>query len=523
MGAKTHQITQELRGHTIGLMPMVVDSNGHVIIDYISLAGTVRNCGGGTTTWNTWITCEETDRFYMHHDGKSQQRHGYCFEVDAFHNGRSLPKPLTAMGRFRHEAATLDRFTGYVYLTEDQPDSCFYRFIPNTPGKLARDGELQVLALKDRTLSDTRKDFLSYLYQPLEVEWISLTNNSINVDPDDDTLRWMAHSLGAAMFARGEGMSWDKRGTIYWSCTTGGDLGKGQIFSYDDRSGTMMLQLEVINDDNLDMPDSMAINRFDGSMYLLEDGLDDDQYICGATPRPHIVDVGVAENDPASDSFIFKFVRNNIGQSEITGGQFSADATRFFFNIWEPGITFMLYRTDGLPITPKSLTSTTTPSTFTSTLTASTFTSSSTRTFTSTSSSTVTTLPTPPPTPEPTSTSTRMQLPAPILLATPFPTPVSSPEPTAEPTTTSETLVSTATLTSTVTNTSTTFVRLELLVYALTTSDLSTSTDAPTSTEATMITKIPTQGPPDADFALRAFDPISFRSLLFLLSIVIHA
>src|SRR5690606_22113458 len=27
---------------------------------YLSLAGTSRNCAGGMTPWNSWITCEET-------------------------------------------------------------------------------------------------------------------------------------------------------------------------------------------------------------------------------------------------------------------------------------------------------------------------------------------------------------------------------------------------------------------------------------------------------------------------------
>ena len=37
-----------------------------------SLSGTIDNCAGGTTPWNTWISCEETYK----------ENHGYAFEVD---------------------------------------------------------------------------------------------------------------------------------------------------------------------------------------------------------------------------------------------------------------------------------------------------------------------------------------------------------------------------------------------------------------------------------------------------------
>ncbi|MEM7385173.1 MAG: alkaline phosphatase PhoX, partial [Verrucomicrobiota bacterium] len=33
---------------------------GEVESQFLSLAGTTRNCAGGPTPWNTWITCEET-------------------------------------------------------------------------------------------------------------------------------------------------------------------------------------------------------------------------------------------------------------------------------------------------------------------------------------------------------------------------------------------------------------------------------------------------------------------------------
>ena len=41
------------------------------------------------------------------------------------------------MGRFKHEAAAGDPVRKVVYLTEDEPDGCFYRFVPTAWGDLS--------------------------------------------------------------------------------------------------------------------------------------------------------------------------------------------------------------------------------------------------------------------------------------------------------------------------------------------------------------------------------------------------
>ena len=45
--------------------------------EYLSLAGTLVNCGG-VTPWNTWISCEETVETKSNNLIKN---HGYNFEV----------------------------------------------------------------------------------------------------------------------------------------------------------------------------------------------------------------------------------------------------------------------------------------------------------------------------------------------------------------------------------------------------------------------------------------------------------
>lgn len=54
------------------------NSNGEVIRYKKILSGTQRNCGGGLTYWNTWVTCEEDGR------AEEDKRGGWVWEVDPF-------------------------------------------------------------------------------------------------------------------------------------------------------------------------------------------------------------------------------------------------------------------------------------------------------------------------------------------------------------------------------------------------------------------------------------------------------
>ncbi len=91
------------------------DATGKITAAHRILDGTDRNCAGGATPWGTWLSCEEVDR-------------GYVFET--FPRGGKKAIRREAMGRFRHEAAAVDPVRRCVYLTEDEGNGCFYRFVP---------------------------------------------------------------------------------------------------------------------------------------------------------------------------------------------------------------------------------------------------------------------------------------------------------------------------------------------------------------------------------------------------------
>lgn len=104
-------------------------ADGCVTDAYRILDGTDRNCAGGATPWGTWLSCEEVSLGLVH-------------ETDPRGERDAVARP--AMGCFTHEAAAVDPIRRVVYLTEDEPDGCFYRFRPDEWPDLAA-GTLEVL------------------------------------------------------------------------------------------------------------------------------------------------------------------------------------------------------------------------------------------------------------------------------------------------------------------------------------------------------------------------------------------
>ncbi len=296
---------------------------------YLSLAGTNRNCAGGPTPWGSWLTCEESTEIA---GGVVEQDHGYVFEVPA--SAATLaadPIPLKAMGRFNHEAVCVDPRTGIVYLTEDRTDGLLYRFIPAAPDNLREGGRLQALALKDAPGFDTRNwEALKTPKLPAgeaqEVIWIDIHD----VESPADNLRFQGFENGAARFARGEGM-WFGKGEFYFACTNGGHNGKGQIFRYkpgaaegtpqeDENPGRLELFTEPNNTDLVKSCDNLTISPW-GDLVVCED--DNHPFVVGITPTGQY----------------YKLAENVGYRSELAGGVFSPDGSTYFVNIQHAGLT----------------------------------------------------------------------------------------------------------------------------------------------------------------------------------------
>jgi len=290
---------------------------------YRSLAGTIRNCAGGITPWGSWLTCEEN---VTKGDGRTANRdHGWVFEVPANAERQVDPVPLTAMGRFNHEAACVDPATGLVYLTEDRDDSLLYRFVPTYPGRLAEGGTLQALVLDG--ITDTRnRDGVAAIApgQLVAGRWITLDNPEA---PEDD-LRKRGAAAGAALFARGEGI-WMGEGEMFFTATSGGAAGQGQIF----RLKPTMHGMDVLDlfyesgaQDEYSFGDNITIAP-DGYLIVCEDQYTDSavNHLRGVTP----------------DGRAYAFARVRV-ESETAGACFSPDGRTLFVNVFSPTRTLAI-------------------------------------------------------------------------------------------------------------------------------------------------------------------------------------
>ncbi len=306
---------------------------GRVDSQYRSLAGTIRNCAGGITPWNSWLTCEED----MTRSGATVgQDHGWIFEVPAAHKGLVTPVPLKAMGRFNHEAAAIDPRTGIAYLTEDEKDGLFYRFLPAAKGELNKGGRLQVLALKDAPTGSDMRNWTSVALErekPRQVFWIDADGTD---NPGND-MRLRLAAKGAALFARGEGIHFGKD-ELYFTCTSGGAAQAGQVMRYrpskeegqvgeKDAPGTVELFFESAGKHQSDYADNLTIAP-NGHLIICEDQGGD------GPVNNHLR--GIAPNGA-----IYPLARLRL-QTELAGACFSPDGSTLFVNIYNPTKTLAI-------------------------------------------------------------------------------------------------------------------------------------------------------------------------------------
>lgn len=308
-----------------GTTTLVLDARSLTVErQFRSLSGTIRNCAGGVTPWGSWLTCEEdTTRA-----GSSVGRdHGWVFEVPAAASGPVEPVPLTALGRFNHEAACVDPRTGIVYLTEDRDDSLVYRFLPAQRGRLAAGGRLQALACDG--LGDSRNWSGPGLAVGTggQVRWVDLDRPE---SPGDD-LRKRGAALGATLFARGEGM-WMGAGELFFVCTSGGAAKLGQIFrlrpgpNRDGRGDRLELFYESTDIAQFNYGDNLLVAP-DGQLVVCEDAysVTVDNHLRGIT----------------RDGRAYSLARVRI-QTEPAGACFSPDGKVLFVNLYSPTRTLAI-------------------------------------------------------------------------------------------------------------------------------------------------------------------------------------
>ena len=285
--------------------------------EYTSLSGTLINCSGGPTPWNTWISCEEI--FVNKGEGGLQKNHGYNFEVipsEKIELNKAVP--LKAMGRFRHEAIAIDPNTNIAYQTEDREDGLIYRFIPKESPQYGLKGKLQAINI---SIKDTRNWERNNVKKNVKynVKWVDLEKP----DREDDDLRYDGKEKGASIFARPEGM-WYDNNDIYFTCTSGGYNKIGQIWKYEIDNNQLELLFESNSSELMKACDNIIVSPW-GDIIICEDGRGTDRLI-GIKP----------------DGSIYIIAENILNNAEFAGANFSPDGKILFVNIYSPTMTIAI-------------------------------------------------------------------------------------------------------------------------------------------------------------------------------------
>jgi hypothetical protein len=352
-----------------GTTTIEVTPTGDVVQAFTSLNGTQMNCSGGPMPWGSWITCEETINgpdvgpdFTGVSNVPLQQRHGFIFEVPA--GGQSNREPITAAGRFAHEAVAFDPIEGVLYLTEDNFGfpSGFYRYIPRRdPTRIRRldtRGRLQMLAVVGQPNVDLAvRQRTGATYQ---VEWVDIddpaptfpfTPGQTAPTTNDQALVYVGdqgRAQGAAYFSRLEGSAYDD-GVVYFCSTQGGGPaetslgpipdgygnGSGQIWAYRVEDQVLQLIFQSAGPEVLDFPDNVTTSPA-GTLVLCEDNVDDNFVR------------GLAQNGRLFDIALNRLVSQLTGQprfnDEFAGSTFSPDGQTLFLNIQASrGMSFAVF------------------------------------------------------------------------------------------------------------------------------------------------------------------------------------
>lgn len=261
-----------------GVGALRFDAAGKLVDAYPILSMTNINCAGGPTPWGTWLSCEEASR-------------GRVFECDPRGEHEAIVRP--ALGIFKHEAAAIDRVEHHVYLTEDENDGCFYRFVPDKLNRLGfadiSSGKLQV--------AEVGMDG--------SVKWLDVPDPLF--EGETPTRKQVP---SATLFDGGEGI-WYHQGIVYFSAK-----GEGRVYAYD----TMTETLAVIYDaSQAETPILTGVDNITvsccGDVLVAEDS--GDMQIVAILPSGELKPiVQVMGHD----------------KSEITGPAFDPSGTRLYFS-----------------------------------------------------------------------------------------------------------------------------------------------------------------------------------------------
>ncbi|NUR07064.1 MAG: DUF839 domain-containing protein [Nocardioidaceae bacterium] len=349
-----------------GCTVIQTDRRGRNLGETVGISGTSTNCAGGPTPWGTWLTCEETETKAggawsgNGQTGTYSKDHGYVFEV--FADGRAIPEPIKAFGRYAHEALAVDPTRTQVYLSEDasNPNGLFYRWTAPKGTRLGpgiarqlgpEDGTLEAMAIHmddGSVLPDVAYITSAQLGRPFKVTWVKVNDRdgqsaSVRKQFTDEITRGKKFE---GVFGTDEGV-YVVNSFAFNTNDLPADAVKhdGMVWFYSYRDKTITLVTYFPHQTSTDTgaaprydgvvfdgPDNVTVTPW-GTLVLAEDGV-------GAS---HVL-----SSVPGGPTYAIARNQLNIGTpenpefSEFTGPTFSSDGKVLFVNIQTPGITLAI-------------------------------------------------------------------------------------------------------------------------------------------------------------------------------------
>lgn len=271
------------------------EANGEVIGYEMVLTGTSRNCGGGRTYWNTWVTCEENGGF------------GRVHEVDPNTGFTQVTKAADEGGNyesFAYDDQDPD-VTARFFTTEDASNGALIRYTP-TASAFGTGNSSHILTTDGGT----------YEYLVLNEDG-SFTWSDVRSEGENSASEW---------FPQAEGIDVLSRELFFVS------KAEKKLFVLDLATLTWTNTTTISGAFNL-QPDQLArVMNDDEVLYFCEDG--------GSACDIH---------GRMSTGEFFTIVEGTDFSTETTGLTFSPDNKHMYFAMQGPSAIFDVWRTDGYP------------------------------------------------------------------------------------------------------------------------------------------------------------------------------
>ena len=318
--------------------------------------GTLANCSGGITPWNTFLTCEENyDGFYgdIEYDENNNptkipsygygwdnfydypsEHYGWVVEIDP---KLGMAKKHIALGRFAHECCTLFQLSDnrvVAYTADDKNDEHLYKFVSSKPNSL-KEGTLYVADMQNGKW--------------LALDWKNQAKLKSKFKDQTEVLiraREASKLLGATELNRPEDIEIDPiTGNIFVSLTNNKPKGDyhGSILKIEEKNGAFdsltfhaSTYIAGGEESGFSCPDNLAFD-FSGNLWLTSD-------MSGSSMNkidsPYM---------PFKNNSLFVIPRhgNEAGKvirvasaprdAELTGPWFAPDGKSLFLSVQHPG------------------------------------------------------------------------------------------------------------------------------------------------------------------------------------------